>query len=55
MSSFFTLGHSNHDLEAWLALVRQHDFIVPTGAPSGPPAQGTQGATPDDAVPAVHA
>ena len=25
------------------ALVRQRDFIVPTGAPSGPPAQGAQG------------
>jgi hypothetical protein len=44
------------------ALVRQRDFVVPTGAPSGPPAQGGQGqpagtgpGTPDDAVPAVHA
>ena len=42
------------------ALVRQRDFVVPTGAPSGPPAQGGQGESggagaPDDAVPAVHA
>jgi hypothetical protein len=37
------------------ALVRQRDFIVPTGPPSGPPAQGAPGGTPDDAVPAVHA
>ena len=42
------------------ALVRQRDFVVPTGAPSGPPAQGGQGqpagaGAPDDAVPAVHA
>jgi hypothetical protein len=42
---------------AAFALVRQRDFIVPTGAPSGPP-QGAQGGVPDapdDAVPAVHA
>jgi MFS family permease len=42
------------------ALVRQRDFVIPTGAPSGPPAQGGQGqadgaGAPDDAVPAVHA
>jgi hypothetical protein len=42
------------------ALVRQRDFVVPTGAPSGPPAQGGQGqpagtGAPEDAVPAVHA
>ena len=41
------------------ALVRQRDFVVPTGAPSGPPAQGwprsRPGPAPDDAVPAVHA
>ena len=42
------------------ALVRQRDFVIPTGAPSGPPAQGGQGQSgtagaPDDAVPAVHA
>jgi Na+/melibiose symporter-like transporter len=40
-------------------LVRQRDFIVPTGAPGGPPqgAQGTPAApgTPGEAVPAVHA
>jgi hypothetical protein len=33
------------------ALVRQSDFIVPGGPPSGPTAQGA----PDEAVPAVHA
>ena len=43
-----------------LALVRQRDFVIPTGAPGGPPAQGGQGqsdgaGTPGDAVPAVHA
>jgi hypothetical protein len=39
------------------ALVRQRDFVIPTGAPSGPPAQGGQGqpGRSDDAVPAVHA
>jgi hypothetical protein len=42
------------------ALVRQRDFVVPTGAPSGPPGAGAQGApgapgAPEDAVPAVHA
>ena len=40
------------------ALVRQRDFIVPTGPPSGPPAQGGRSRArraPDDAVPAVHA
>src|SRR3984957_17455387 len=44
------------------ALVRQRDFVIPTGAPSGPPGQGGQGqpdgaapGAPDDAVPAVHA
>ena len=32
MSNFFTLGHSNHTMEAWLALVRQHriDVVVDT-------------------------
>jgi hypothetical protein len=40
---------------AAFALVRQRDFIVPTGAPSGPPPQGVQGGTTDAAVPAVHA
>jgi hypothetical protein len=42
------------------ALVRQRDFVIPTGAPGGPPGQGGQGepggaGAPDDAVPAVHA
>ena len=40
------------------ALVRQRDFVVPTGAPSGPPGAGagSGGASaPDAAVPAVHA
>src|ERR1035441_2463427 len=26
MSSFFTLGHSNHPIETWLALVRRHEI-----------------------------
>jgi hypothetical protein len=32
MSTFFTLGHSNHPIEAWIALVRQHrvDGVVDT-------------------------
>jgi hypothetical protein len=38
-----------------IALVRQRDFIIPTGAPSGPPAQAAQSSAPDDVVPAVHA
>jgi len=36
MSSFFTLGHSNHDLEAWLALVRQHQIEVVVDTRSSP-------------------
>jgi len=36
MSSFFTLGHSNHDLEAWLALVRQHGVEVVVDTRSSP-------------------
>ena len=28
MSSFFTLGHSNHSIETWLALVRRHEIEV---------------------------
>jgi Na+/melibiose symporter-like transporter len=43
-----------------IALVRQGDFVVPTGAPTGHGAEGGQGepgpaGSPDDAVPAVHA
>jgi uncharacterized protein (DUF488 family) len=36
MSSFFTLGHSNHDLPAWLALVRQHGVEVVVDTRSSP-------------------
>jgi uncharacterized protein (DUF488 family) len=36
MSNFFTLGHSNHDLEAWLALVRQHQIEVVVDTRSSP-------------------
>ena len=36
MGSFFTLGHSNHDLEAWLALVRRHDIEVVVDTRSSP-------------------
>jgi uncharacterized protein (DUF488 family) len=36
MSSFFTLGHSNHDLSAWLALVRQHGVEVVVDTRSSP-------------------
>jgi EmrB/QacA subfamily drug resistance transporter len=37
-----------------IALVRQGDFVVPTGPPAGPPA-GTPDTAPDSTVPAVHA
>jgi len=36
MSSFFTIGHSNHDLEAWLALVRRHQIQVVVDTRSSP-------------------
>jgi uncharacterized protein (DUF488 family) len=36
MSSFFTLGHSNHAIEAWLALVRQHGIEVVVDTRSSP-------------------
>jgi uncharacterized protein (DUF488 family) len=36
MSSFFTLGHSNHDLPAWLALVRRHAIEVVVDTRSSP-------------------
>ncbi|MGA3081398.1 MAG: DUF488 domain-containing protein [Terracidiphilus sp.] len=36
MSSFFTLGHSNHDLSAWLALVHQHGVEVVVDTRSSP-------------------
>ena len=36
MSSFFTLGHSNHTIEAWLALVRQHTLEVVVDVRSAP-------------------
>jgi uncharacterized protein (DUF488 family) len=36
MSSFFTLGHSNHDFETWLALVRQHAIEVMVDTRSSP-------------------
>jgi len=36
MSSFFTIGHSNHDIEAWLALLRKHGVEVVADARSSP-------------------
>jgi uncharacterized protein (DUF488 family) len=36
MSSFFTIGHSNHDIEAWLALLGQHGVEVVADARSSP-------------------
>jgi len=36
MSSFFTLGHSNHASETWLALVRQHQIEVVVDTRSSP-------------------
>ena len=28
MSSFFTLGHSSHAMEAWLTLIREHKMTA---------------------------
>jgi uncharacterized protein (DUF488 family) len=36
MSSFFTLGHSNHDFPVWLALLRQHGVEVVVDTRSSP-------------------
>lgn len=36
MSSFFTLGHSNHPIETWLAIVRQHEVEVVVDLRSSP-------------------
>ena len=36
MSSFFTLGHSNHDFPVWLALLRQHNIEVVVDTRSSP-------------------
>ena len=36
MSCFFTLGHSNHDLSDWLALLRQHGIEVVVDTRSSP-------------------
>ncbi len=36
MSSFFTLGHSNHEIETWLSLVRQHGIEVVVDTRSSP-------------------
>ena len=36
MSSFFTLGHSNHAAETWLALVGQHQIEVVVDTRSSP-------------------
>jgi uncharacterized protein (DUF488 family) len=36
MSSFFTIGHSNHDIPAWLALLVQHGVEVVVDARSSP-------------------
>lgn len=36
MSSFFTIGHSNHDPSVWLALLRQHEIEVAVDVRSSP-------------------
>jgi uncharacterized protein (DUF488 family) len=36
MSNFFTIGHSNHDIEAWLALVHRHKIQVVVDTRSSP-------------------
>ena len=36
MSSFFTIGHSNHAVEAWLAVLRQHKVEVVVDTRSSP-------------------
>ena len=36
MSCFLTIGHSNHTVEAWLALLRQHDVEVVVDTRSSP-------------------
>jgi uncharacterized protein (DUF488 family) len=36
MSSFLTIGHSNHAIEAWLALLRQHAVEVVVDVRSSP-------------------
>jgi len=36
MSTFYTLGHSNHTMEAWLALVRLHSIEVVVDTRSSP-------------------
>ena len=36
MSSFLTLGHSNHSIDEWLALVRQHAIEVVVDTRSSP-------------------
>jgi uncharacterized protein (DUF488 family) len=36
MSRFFTIGHSNHDFEAWLVLLRQHGVEVVVDVRSSP-------------------
>jgi uncharacterized protein (DUF488 family) len=36
MSSFFTIGHSNHDFASWLALLRRHEVEVVVDTRSSP-------------------
>jgi uncharacterized protein (DUF488 family) len=36
MSNFFTIGHSNHAFDAWLALLRQHAIEVVVDVRSSP-------------------
>jgi uncharacterized protein (DUF488 family) len=36
MSSFFTVGHSNHEIEVWLAVLRQHGVEVTVDIRSSP-------------------
>jgi uncharacterized protein (DUF488 family) len=36
MSSFFTVGHSNHEIEVWISLLRQHGIEVVVDVRSSP-------------------
>jgi uncharacterized protein (DUF488 family) len=36
MSSFFTIGHSNHEIDKWIGLLRQHEIEVAVDTRSSP-------------------
>jgi uncharacterized protein (DUF488 family) len=36
MSSFFTIGHSNHEIDKWVGLLRQHEIEVVVDTRSSP-------------------